>query len=111
VFKFTTGDSGTTAGALDQIKDWLSSDRIVFNAGSAPASSANYIEFSASDYTSALSLANSTVGGAAIHFVAIQIGSDVVVFSDPGGTGSVHDAITLVGKSLADIDSSNITFS
>ncbi|MDB5449807.1 MAG: hemolysin-type calcium-binding region protein, partial [Phenylobacterium sp.] len=52
----------------------------------------------------------------AYTYVAVQVGSDVVVFSDSiaasGTNGTVNagaeDAVVLVGRSLADIDFSNI---
>jgi hypothetical protein len=37
--------------------------------------------------------------------VAVQVGADVVVFFEPNSGGA--QALTLVGRSLADIDASN----
>ena len=49
---------------------------------------------------------------AGIDFVAIQVGGDVVVFADNGGTGNAldatDDAVVLVGRTLNDIDFSNL---
>ena len=42
--------------------------------------------------------------------MAVQVGTDVVVFADSHHDGSItgaDDAVTLVGKSLADISASN----
>jgi Ca2+-binding RTX toxin-like protein len=110
LFTFTTGDSGTTAGSLDQVKDWVSSDTIQFGASTtAESDGTTYIELSAADYTSAKSLADGQINAGTVNFVAVQVGNDVVVFADSAGNnGTSDDAITLVGKTLADISGSNI---
>ena len=41
--------------------------------------------------------------------VAVQVGSDVIVFADNGNdNGGFDDAVILVGRTLADISGANI---
>ena len=100
------GDSGTTAGALDQIQDWQSTDKIDYAVAATPV---NYFEAgTAADYTAALGAANTHFTNfAATEFYVVQIGADVVVFAD-NGTGAAVDSIVLVGRSLTDISDTNI---
>jgi hypothetical protein len=54
-------------------------------------------------------MANTQFG--ANDIVAIQVGSDVVVFADSNNSGTLtaaDNAVVLVGRTLTDIDSSNI---
>ena len=54
--------------------------------------------------------ANGHLGNAG-KYIAVQVGTDVVVFADTNADHSitgVDDAVTLVGKTLNDIDFSNI---
>ena len=61
----------------------------------------------ATDFATAVTKATALLGANATDaFVAVQVGSDVVVFVDEGGNHAVDgtdDAILLVGKTLADI--------
>lgn len=62
----------------------------------------------ATDYASALADAGDQIGQGA-QVVAEQVGNDVIVFSGSGEHGHpVHDAVVLVGKTLADIAASDI---
>src|SRR4051812_1953244 len=59
--------------------------------------------------TSVLYNPASATQAATVNFVAVQVGADVVVFADSAGNnGTADDAITLVGKTLADIQGANI---
>jgi len=40
--------------------------------------------------------------------VAVQVGGDVVVFADTDANNTADTAVVLVGRSLTDIDSTNI---
>jgi hypothetical protein len=73
-----------------------------------------YIEGTATDYASATTLAD-TRFGQGFHVVAVQVGGDVVVFADTSNatTNAANldagdDAVVLVGRSLTDIDYTNI---
>ena len=66
----------------------------------------NYIELSASTYDAALTLANTQAG--TNTYVVVQVGSDTVVFVDQDGDHDIDDAVTLVGRTLADISAANI---
>jgi Ca2+-binding RTX toxin-like protein len=106
LFVFAHGDSGVTAGALDTITDWSSSDGVAFN-GLTVAPGA-YAEASAADYSAALTLANTQIAGGAADIVAVAVGSDVIVFAESAGdNGSADDAIVLTGRGLSDVDASN----
>lgn len=66
-----------------------------------------YSELNASDYADAIAKAQAMLSVVDNAVVAIQLGSDVIVFS--GLTvGSIDTAILLVGRSLNDIRAANI---
>jgi hypothetical protein len=69
-----------------------------------------YHEDTATDYASATALA-ATRFGQGIEFEVIQIGTDTIVFVDIQGTHTLDAsdvAVALVGRTLADIDYTNI---
>src|SRR5262249_40901380 len=98
----TSGDSSPVAGSSDQILGW---DGTTYRLHFAPAATgaAAYSETTAADFGAALTAANTVLGGGTVDVVAVQIGSDVVVFADTNAGNSAGDAIVLVGKSLTDI--------
>jgi Ca2+-binding RTX toxin-like protein len=106
-FSFEAYSSNNQPGSLDEIRDWDPHDKLMFASGAGSAD--NYTEYAgaqAHDYASALSYAQQTLTQHAnLQYVAIQVGSDVVLFANDGGAG---DAVLLVGRSLGDIDSSNL---
>lgn len=108
LFLFSTGQSGVTPGAPDQILDWTGgADRIHF-IGLVGATRTTYLELNAADYGSAKMLADSQVA-AGNNYVAVQVGGDVVLFVDSANNnGAADDAVMLVGRTLADIDYANI---
>ena len=109
LFRSTAGDSGLTISTLDRIFDWESGDKLDFGAGATAVEGSTYLELSASTYELALSLATGQIAAGTVDYVAVQVGSDVVVFADNGGTANtVEDAVVLVGRTLADISASNI---
>jgi hypothetical protein len=114
------GDSNAVAGSIDQIKDWAGGVtaaptnflHFADTAGAALAGglSTNYTETTGTDFNDAVVQANAHLGGAGLY-VAVQIGTDVVVFADTDGNHSItaaDTAVVLVGKSLSDIDFTNI---
>lgn len=106
MFTFDAADSGTTAGDLDQILDWEATDALNYaTAGSA----GNYVEAgTAADYATALTNATTFfTGSAGTEYYVVQVGTDVVVFSD-NGTNAPVDAVVLVGRTLDDIAFANI---
>jgi hypothetical protein len=92
---------------MDEIRDWDTHDKLMFASG--PGSDANYTEYAgalASDDTTALQYAhNAFMAASGLQYVAVKVGADVVLFARDGGA---EDAVLLVGRTLADIDSSNI---
>ena len=77
-------------------------------AGTAPTFDSS---FTASDYAAATTYANSKFAQG-VDYVAVQVGGDVVVFADNGGTNNAldasDDAVVLIGRSLSDIHFFNI---
>ena len=107
--ELAAGDSGVTPGSLDQVKDWVSTDTLAFGGGAtASVDGADYLEITTPDYASGLAAANAQLAGGVVNYVAVQIGTDVVVFADVAGTNSASDGVVLVGRTLADISGSNI---
>ena len=112
-FQFSVGHSGTTEGSLDRILDWTGGrstgppDHIAF-AGLASATPTTYLELKAANYGAAKLLADVQIA-AGNDYVAVQIGADVVLFVDSGSNnGTAEDAVVLVGRTLADIDYTNL---
>ena len=112
-FQFSAGHSGTTEGTVDRILDWAGGrsggpvDQIDF-IGLAAATPTTYLELTASSFGAARALADGQIA-AGNNYVAVQVGADVVLFVDSGNNNGVaDDALILVGRTLADIDYTNI---
>ena len=119
LFQFRSGDASLFAAAPtrhDVISDWSGQDCLTFASGGSPDSltravagaASNYVELSAADFASAqTAAAGQEVAGKL--YVAVQVGQDVIVFANMLGfspTGS--EGVFLVGRSLNDIDFTNI---
>ena len=102
-----TGVSGTAAG-LDHVFDFTGgSDSLKFSGGPA-ATDANFDTATATDYASAITAAFTAASGGAAY-IAVQVGSDVIVFADTNGDpGNLEDAVVLVGRSLSDVSFGDI---
>lgn len=88
-----------TFAAADTIGDWTVSDHLRLRASIGTG----YAETTAADFTAALATAQAQIAAGQIEVVAVQVGSDVVVFTD-ASPGTAVDTITvLVGRTLADI--------
>ncbi|HXA37645.1 MAG TPA: calcium-binding protein [Phenylobacterium sp.] len=97
--------SAPADGQIAQVSDWSHEDRISVT-GLLP-SQINYQEIAAPTFAAALNLVGAPSPN---HVVAIQVGSDVVIFGDvlpPRGPEHLG-AIELLGRNLTDIDASNI---
>jgi Ca2+-binding RTX toxin-like protein len=92
--------------AVEQIVDWSAEDHLRFEAVGA----AGYVEDSAADFAAAITRAAARMANDAADYVAVQVGTDVYVFCDCADTGSAGrlSVVALVGRTLADIDSSNL---
>lgn len=114
-FAFFAGEAGVVLAQLDVITDWSAEDRLYFAGGPEDApvgagTAGNYMETSAADYAAARTLADGQIAGGSVNYVAVQVGADVFVFADSGLDNAAADsAVRLVGRSLADISSSNFT--
>lgn len=102
---FELGVAASSESGDFRILDWTSQDRIQVHGLSIGG--LNYQETTAADYASALALLPN--GTPAQGVVAVQVGADVVVLTseNASGPGNMH-AVILVGRTLADIDASNI---
>ncbi|WP_332771803.1 hypothetical protein [Phenylobacterium sp.] len=91
-----------TADGLDQIFDFTSGeDRLVMGAGPGAEDTVGF--GIADDFASAMDAALQAVAGGA-DYVAMQIGSDLVVFANTDDDPATLDvAVVLVGRSLSDI--------
>jgi Ca2+-binding RTX toxin-like protein len=111
-FSFAPHTSSITLGSQDQILDWESSDKLQFVHGAGSAG--NFTEYAGpqvTDYASAVTFAqNISTGFQSLHYVAVQVGGDVVIFSGNGepAPNETADAVVLVGRSLSDINYTNI---
>jgi Ca2+-binding RTX toxin-like protein len=108
VFRIDRHDGHATlaAGTVDQITDFTGGeDHQQLGHGAATAS--NYATSSAADFASALTSADTLFANSATHYVAVQVGTDVLVFTD-GHDHVAESAVLLVGKSLSDISYSDI---
>lgn len=104
---FKIGGSAHTLAGLDQITDFThGEDKLVFNDGPI-ATATNFATATAADFQTALADANTQMAAGA-DYVAVQVGANVVVFSDEAGEHHVESAVLLVGKTLADIAFSDI---
>jgi Ca2+-binding RTX toxin-like protein len=108
-FVFAAGDSSTLAGNGDQIMDWASEDSIAFT-GNPAGTALNYMETTAATYADALTAANTAIAAGTFNYVAVAVGADVVLFADlpAAGDGTADLAVVLIGRTLADIDFSDI---
>ncbi|HEX7945219.1 MAG TPA: calcium-binding protein, partial [Phenylobacterium sp.] len=110
-FVFAAGDSGVVSGQVDQVTDWQAGDRLVFPTS---ATVGDYVELTATSYEDALALANTRIASGAANFVAVEVGSNlllhsVYVFADSANNnGAADDAVMLLGRALDDIDFSAI---
>jgi len=108
-FVFGPNDSSVRAGEGDQILDWSTEDRIEFSLAGA-GTGANYTETTAATFADAYATANVSIAAGTINYVAVQVGADVVLFADSptANNGTADIAVVLIGRTLADIDSSNL---
>ncbi len=97
-----------SAGVEAEIRDWEAADTLHFPAvsilGAGSILPLSYSEFVATDYATALSIANEHISASGAVYVAAQVGNDVYVFADTGDPADGADvSILLVGRTLADI--------
>ena len=111
-FVFAVGDSmpiDVTGAGVDVITDFTPQDEIRFTGKSLPISFGSY---TATDFASAQTLANSLVKAAAYNqlYMAFQVGSDVYVFAgqnvDANAPG-IENVIKLQGVSLSSVSIDN----
>lgn len=112
-FQFLLSGRSEQFNGLVTVTDWSSQDRFEMafsKAGPAP----RYAERTAQDFATALTEAKqaSAALGAGVAVVAVQVGADVIVFSgsSDGVSSSAGGVFRLAGRSLDDIDSSNLLF-
>jgi hypothetical protein len=114
VFVVGAGSSPGTAGSsgVVHITDWVNTDSLKVGALGPGGSVYHNDTLSATSFNNAIGVADTQIftTHSGDKYAAVQVGSDVVVFSDTNADGhitSADDAIILVGKSLTDIAGSN----
>lgn len=101
-FVFTDGDAPYYG--VDTITDMTLDDHIMFTDGPA-GTSANYVEMPMLDFSAIEAL----FAGDGVRYVAVQMGSDVTLFTDLGEEGASYDnIIVLAGVNLSAIDAGSI---
>lgn len=100
LFKIS-GPAHDLAG-IDRITDFThGEDHIRFD--DAPmVTDANFATATAADFNTAVAAANAKMAAGA-DVVAVQVGSDVLVFADEAGEHHVDQGVLLIGKTLADV--------
>ena len=88
---------------LNRITHWETSDHIQLR-GKITAD--QYVERTSDTLFAAQTVAETALQGGA-EVVAIQVGTDVVIYTDVSAGASIHNAILLAGRTLADIASDN----
>lgn len=88
---------------VNRISHWESTDRIQLR-GTFTAQ--QYVETTSDTYFAAQTLVETAMRNGA-EVVAVQIGGDVVVYTDVSAGSSIHNAIVLAGRTLADIAPDN----
>jgi Ca2+-binding RTX toxin-like protein len=96
-----SGPAKTLAG-LDQVVGFQhGQDQLVFDDG-AVATDANFATATATDYADAVDQAQALIAGGDAY-VAVQLGTDVVVFAADDDEPGIGGAVVLVGRTLADV--------
>jgi len=97
---------GANADALDHITDFThGEDKLVFGEH-LTLTDTDFTPAQAANYADALAAATAQIESGATDLVAVQVGSDVIIFADADHHNHVDAAVVLVGKSIADIGGS-----
>jgi Ca2+-binding RTX toxin-like protein len=110
LFVIHPGDSPAVQGQMDTITDWRfvgDDDHLAFSAKAATA--ASYMEARADTFAAAKAIADAAIAKGVIDYVAVAVGSDVIVFADTrDDNGSADDAVVLTNRSLDQISVTSI---
>ncbi|HEX4709448.1 calcium-binding protein [Phenylobacterium sp.] len=99
-----SGKVTATQDGLDRITDFThGEDRLGFG-GQTSLSGHSFWSGSAATYGDAVAAAAQQITSGAADVVAVQVGSDVIVFADTSLHNHMDSAVVLVGKTLADIN-------
>ena len=97
--KFIFGAGLTSTGAVPAIIDWDGTQDTLSFLGFTPNPS-DFASGTAATFADAIALATMDTTQAHFSFVAVQVGSDLILFA--GGAGGPSSVVDLVGRSLAD---------
>lgn len=101
-FNVGLGQSNAAHGGAELILDWTQGDSLAFADGVVIPS--QYLRLEAATPAEARSLANAAIASGEANYVAVQVGTDVLIFADSANNNGVaDDAVILVGRSLADL--------
>ena len=99
-----SGKVTATQDGLDRITDFThGEDRLGFG-GQMSLAGHSFWSGSAATYGDAVAAASQQITSGAADMVAVQVGSDVIVFADSSLHNHLDSAVVLVGKTLADIN-------
>jgi Ca2+-binding RTX toxin-like protein len=108
-FIFAAGTSVATLNSAEVITDWNgTTDSLKIGGLGTGVGVYHNDTLSAANFSSAITTADTALQGthAGDKYIAVQVGTDVVVFADDTGAGhitSADDAIILTGRALSDI--------
>jgi Ca2+-binding RTX toxin-like protein len=117
-FVFAAGASAANLNTAEVITDWNSGDSLKIGALGAGAGIYHADTLTASSFGAAITVADTALqtaghGSGTDKYIAVQVGSDVIVFADTTAAGHISvgdDAIVLVGRSLTDIHTDGSNF-
>jgi Ca2+-binding RTX toxin-like protein len=93
---------------FDRITDFThGEDKLVFGEH-LTLTDTNFMTAAEADYADALAAATFQINSGVTDLVAVQVGSDVIVFADSGHHNHVDAAVVLVGRTLADLGAMSI---
>jgi serralysin len=99
---FVIGGPVHDPGGLDQITDFTHGQDLIRFHDAPAVTAANFATGTAVDFNAALAAANADMASGA-DVVAVQVGTNVLVFADEDGGHHVDHGVLLVGKTLADV--------
>jgi Ca2+-binding RTX toxin-like protein len=97
--RFVAGEAPATADGTDKVLDYTAGEDSIDFDRHLRVDETNFYSLSADDYASALASATDAMQAGAL-VVAVQVGSDLIVFANSDRDAEVDEAIVLVGSSI-----------
>jgi hypothetical protein len=93
---------------LDSVTDWTHGEDVLSFGDGFTVTDAAFATATAADFDAARAAADAAIADGSADVVAVQVGSDVIVFADEDGENAVGAAVLLVGRTLADVSAGDI---